>query len=136
MADLGGSGVGLESEGGKRELPSVAMVGGGREGVRRRQECEDVGDDTASQVPSQVLVEVRLRGIHVPSGVFGPSSSAPRSVATFPRATGPGVSAARSRAGLHEVPKARQLGFGRISGRPKLGCRVTAIGGGLAVWVT
>ena len=64
MADLGGFGTGLESEGGKRELPSVAMVGGrgrGREMEgrgRRRQESEGVGDDTASQIPKHVLIQV------------------------------------------------------------------------------
>ena len=89
----------------------------------RRQESEGVGDDTASQVPTQVLIDV-------PKGVFGPSSSVPTSPATSPTATGPGVPVARSRESLREVPKARQLGFGRISGRPKLGRRVTAIVGG------
>ena len=89
----------------------------------RRQESEGVGDDTASQVPTQVLIDI-------PKGVFGPSSSVPTSPATSPTATGPGVPVARSRESLREVPKARQLGFGRISGRPKLGRRVTAIVGG------
>lgn len=63
-ADLGDFGAGFESEGGKRELPSVAMVGGrggGREMEgegRRRQESEGVGDDTASQIPRQVSIDV------------------------------------------------------------------------------
>lgn len=137
IADLGGFGAGLESEGGRQEGAPLGGYGGWKGGRardggrgRRRQESEGVGDDTASHIPRQVSIEVPGRGIHVLNGVFGPSSSAPMSAATSPTATGPGVSAARSRESLREVPKARQLGFGRISGRPKLGRRVTAIVGG------